>query len=123
MPALHSYPNNDIIDHIHFHYNRKKNKLIMRTEKEFKDYTIKLKDLTNETVYFDQPLNLGKGYDLWFIPPNDVLSNDFSGYKVEILKDNKVLHTENIHTNVGILQNASPEGEQKRLEYHKHLWS
>ena len=123
MPALHSYPNNDIIDHIHFHYNRKKNKLIMRTEKEFKDYTIKLKDLTNETVYFDQPLNLGKGYDLWFIPPNDVSSKDFSGYKVEILKDNKVLHTENIHTNVGILRNASPEGEQKRLEYHKHLWS
>lgn len=102
MPSLHEYPSKEILDYVLFSYDRLNNILRMRTELEIKDHTIIVKDIKTNKIYNQRELNLYE-HVLWFVPDVDISSPNFEGYKIEILKDLKVLHTENIYTKLGIL--------------------
>ena len=105
MPSLHEYPGNKILDYVLFSYDRLNNVLRMKTELEIKDHTIIVRDLKTNKIYNSRSLNLYE-HVLWFVPEADILSKSFEGYKIEILKDTKLLHIENIYTKLGILHNC-----------------
>tara|TARA_R110000744_G_scaffold101701_2_gene196000 strand:+ start:3782 stop:4894 length:1113 start_codon:yes stop_codon:yes gene_type:complete len=113
MPSLHEYPGNKILDYVLFSYDRINNVLRIKTEIEIKDYNIIVRDLKTNKIYNQRSLTLGVGdpknlynHVIWFVPEADIFSESFEGYKIEILKDDKLLHIENIHTKLGIFHNC-----------------
>lgn len=105
IPSLHEYPTDTILAHLIIEYDRSENKIKIRSDYTSGGYTLVIKSLDGDRIYNSFDLSVGDNYQVWFIPSisEDELNSDiFEGYRIEIFLDKHIVHIENILTKIGI---------------------
>jgi hypothetical protein len=107
IPSLHEYPTDTILSPTIIAYNRLENNIHLRTDYHLEGYTMFVKSLDSSKEYgrFIISIPPTDAASFWYHPvisQEELESPDFHGYRIEIFKDDNIVHIENILTRIGI---------------------
>jgi len=105
IPSLHEYPTDTIMGSLSVNYNRGQNTIELKTDYKLEGYTLQVKDLANGSLYSTFDISIVPDVIFWYVPgisQERLESEEFEGYKIELLIDDKIVHIENILTKIGL---------------------
>ena len=105
IPSLHEYPTDTVLSGFWTNYVRSQNKIEVRSDYNMEGFIMHVKDLRDGRLYDVYEVSINKDYLFWYIPnvTDEVLNQEeFLGYRIELFKDNVLVHIENIVTRIGI---------------------
>jgi hypothetical protein len=106
VPSLHEYPTDTILSSLCINYSRSKNRIELKTDYVFNGFNMIVKDLVNDTIYGNFEINISPDLIFWYAPgisKERMEDEDFQGFRVELFKEDRIVHIENILTQVGLI--------------------
>ena len=105
IPSLHEYPTQVIFPGLDTNYSRRNNRIEFKSSFLMEGYDLFVKDISGSKIYSKFAFNVNPVGVFWFIPAieeSELHSENFQGYRLELYKNENIVHIENIPTKIGL---------------------